>query len=538
MSAPAGQSDIGRLRLLAIMRIGWTPLWIIQLVVWAQQNLFLVRNMPDAAWAPVAFGYLFFGPPGPLYTSLLWVVAFAATIALALGWRTRLSSAVALASGLLLGPIALGWGKIGHGSQPMLLFLLVFIFTPWGAAWSLDARRARKSGKTLPVVGDGAYQVTMLLMGLLYFSSALLKVYHGFFLQPGNLAGFAARQNIRLADWYGTPTPGWSRALGDWVAGHSAIADLMGWGALILEATIIIGVLGPRFRVLASGMTLVLLGGIGIVAPLRFYSQAHFALLVGLAAFVILVRHRVAWLGRWFPAPPSPSLSAESLQPQRGRIDWSTMGLVTSIGIALLAASWLIRGDAWLPIEAWSRPLVPWFYAVFSSETMLIILLLGAAACIWAALGILRLALTRLRRPMGDDRRRVLLYDADCGFCQSWVAWAQARQPEGVEFKACQFAGDLRTTAGITMDHCVDAAYLVTLDKQGVVAGLERGAGAINGVMARLQRPAGWWWRLLSGFYLIDGVRQVEEFGYGWVARNRHRLGDQSCPVPEEPVVR
>lgn len=533
--APQGSHapDVGRLRLLAVLRMLWAPAWILQLVIWAQLNISLVRLMPDEAWVGPAAGPLLFGPPSPLFVSLLWVVSLVSTVTLALGLFTRLSGATALAAGALLGTAVLGWGKIGHSSQPILLFLVVFVFTPWGAAWSLDAKRARRRGKPLPAVDDGAYKVTMLLMGLLYLASAFLKAWHGYFLESGNLAGFARRQNIRLADWYGTPTPEWSRHLGDFVANHATFADWLAWGAILLEATILVGALGARFRVLASGMSMMLLGGIAVVAPLRFYGQAHFALLIGGATLVLLLRHRVAWLGRLFPAPAAWPPSADDFDRPVRRFDWSTTGLIALVGVVLLVAAQVIRSEAWIPVDEWTEGGLVFAYGMASSEVFLGFLLAGIAMSAWAAWDIARRVALRLRRPRPDGTRRVLLYDADCGFCQTWVAWAQAREPEGVEFQACQFAEDLTPRVAITMDRCVEAAYLVTLDAAGQPIALHRGAGAINAAMGRFQKGPGFWWRGLAGAYQLDGVREAQDIGYAWVARNRHRLGDQSCPVPD-----
>lgn len=44
-----------------------------------------------------------------------------------------------------------------------------------------------------------------------------------------------------------------------------------------------------------------------------------------------------------------------------------------------------------------------------------------------------------------------------------------------------------------------------------------------------------WWLRPLTRLYYLPGLRQLEEWIYRWVARNRHRLpgGSATCTLPD-----
>jgi predicted DCC family thiol-disulfide oxidoreductase YuxK len=126
----------------------------------------------------------------------------------------------------------------------------------------------------------------------------------------------------------------------------------------------------------------------------------------------------------------------------------------------------------------------------------------------------------------------ILLYDADCGFCQRWCQWAIRHGAEpAVRFEPCQPSVDLRQRAGISETDCGHAAFLVEVADDGRVIRTRRAAGAINGVMAKLPGVRNLLFRVASVFYQVPGLRQLEELGYRWVARNRHRFGSSSCRI-------
>jgi predicted DCC family thiol-disulfide oxidoreductase YuxK len=129
---------------------------------------------------------------------------------------------------------------------------------------------------------------------------------------------------------------------------------------------------------------------------------------------------------------------------------------------------------------------------------------------------------------------RVLLFDADCGFCQRWCDWARRRGAErAIRFEPCQPAVELRQRAGISEVDCGHAAFLVECGPSGDVLRTHRAAGAINGVLARLPGARNLIWRWLSALYRVPGLNLLEEWGYRVIARNRHRLAGGSCRIDQ-----
>ena len=135
--------------------------------------------------------------------------------------------------------------------------------------------------------------------------------------------------------------------------------------------------------------------------------------------------------------------------------------------------------------------------------------------------------------PAGESvRMRILLYDADCGFCRRWCDWARRRGADSVvTFQSCVEERSLRALAGILEDDCAHAAFLVEVESGRVMAS-HRAAAAINAILSGLPGPRNVFWRILGRLYRVPGLKQIEDWGYDVIARNRHRLGGTSCNRP------
>lgn len=83
----------------------------------------------------------------------------------------------------------------------------------------------------------------------------------------------------------------------------------------------------------------------------------------------------------------------------------------------------------------------------------------------------------------------------------------------------------LLARVGLTEQQCTEAAWFV--DAEGR---LHRGAAAMNAALEAL----GGGYRLAAFAYRVPGLRQFEDLGYAWIARNRHRLpgASDACQVP------
>lgn len=135
--------------------------------------------------------------------------------------------------------------------------------------------------------------------------------------------------------------------------------------------------------------------------------------------------------------------------------------------------------------------------------------------------------------PVEPVRTRILLYDTDCSFCQRWCDWAKRRGANSVvTFLSCADENSLRTLAGILEEDCAHAAFLVEVESDRVVAS-HRAAAAINAILSRLPGPRNVIWRFLGRLYRLPGFKQLEDWGYGVIARNRHRIGKTSCKRPQ-----
>jgi predicted DCC family thiol-disulfide oxidoreductase YuxK len=83
---------------------------------------------------------------------------------------------------------------------------------------------------------------------------------------------------------------------------------------------------------------------------------------------------------------------------------------------------------------------------------------------------------------------------------------------------------NLLERVGLTAEQCSEAAWFI--DRSGRQY---RGAAAINAALDAL----GGIFRLVSFAYRLPGLRQIEDAGYAWVARNRYRLSGNTgaCQV-------
>lgn len=77
---------------------------------------------------------------------------------------------------------------------------------------------------------------------------------------------------------------------------------------------------------------------------------------------------------------------------------------------------------------------------------------------------------------------------------------------------------------GLTAEDGMSQAWFVGTDGQ-----LTGGAAAINQALRFV-----WWAKPATYFYRLPGIRQLEDWVYGWIAQNRHRMpgSTASCAVP------
>lgn len=118
----------------------------------------------------------------------------------------------------------------------------------------------------------------------------------------------------------------------------------------------------------------------------------------------------------------------------------------------------------------------------------------------------------------------VLIYDADCAFCQTCVELGRRLLTDFPDAVGLQYA-DLGRYA-LSRDLAERSIYLV---KPGRV--LTHGAGAIAAI---LLGQRGFWWRVAGGLMTVPPVNWFAALGYRLVSRYRHRLpgSNAACRAP------
>lgn len=128
-------------------------------------------------------------------------------------------------------------------------------------------------------------------------------------------------------------------------------------------------------------------------------------------------------------------------------------------------------------------------------------------------------------------RAHLLLYDGDCGLCQRVTLFVLARDRRDA-FRFAPLQGpagrawvtrfgedpDDLSTFRVVADYATDRPRLLSRGRAGLFV-LDQLGGA---------------WRLANALRVLP--TRVLDWGYGLVARNRHRLAPHACPVPPPGV--
>lgn len=109
---------------------------------------------------------------------------------------------------------------------------------------------------------------------------------------------------------------------------------------------------------------------------------------------------------------------------------------------------------------------------------------------------------------------RLLLYDADCGFCTRCAQWLE-RTAASREYLILPWQTADLSALGLTPQQCGEAAWFISADGTR-----HRGSAAIAQALLH-GSPR---WRLLGRALTLPVIGWFARIGYGWVARNRHRL--------------
>jgi uncharacterized membrane protein YphA (DoxX/SURF4 family) len=156
------------------------------LVLYRAPALDWMGSLPDAFFRPPAGPlHLIGGIPTSGVITAVSVALSIATIALLIGYHTRLASCV---TGLLLFAVdglAHSFGHIHHSGTYLAAVVVIMAASNWGGAFSVDALRRGKSAEPAPDAWPVA--LAALLLGFLMLTSALPKIATGW-LDPSTLA--------------------------------------------------------------------------------------------------------------------------------------------------------------------------------------------------------------------------------------------------------------------------------------------------------------------------------------------------------------
>jgi predicted DCC family thiol-disulfide oxidoreductase YuxK len=121
--------------------------------------------------------------------------------------------------------------------------------------------------------------------------------------------------------------------------------------------------------------------------------------------------------------------------------------------------------------------------------------------------------------PPIEDARPVLIYDGDCRFCTEQVSRLERWVNGAVRMRSFHDPGVIRSYPGLTRAGCEQALQLVEPDGR-ILSGAEAIAATLR--LRGLLAPIGW-------LYYLPVLRQVADWGYRLVARNRFGSTDDVC---------
>jgi hypothetical protein len=220
---------------------------------------------------------------------VVFVVFVVATLALIVGYRTRIASVVVF---VVLSSLLQRNPYLETGGETLLRLLGFFLmFAPAGESLSLDRlRRVRDRFWEFPKRAPWAQRLIQVQMSLMYLFTVFIKV-SGRTWGAGTAVGYA----LRVAHYTRVPVPG---ALID----SLVIVNLLTWSTLLIELSLAILVWNRRLRpwVLAAGIALHL--AIELTIKVGFFSWAVFVTYIAfvpegtMAAWIL--RARAAVLSR------------------------------------------------------------------------------------------------------------------------------------------------------------------------------------------------------------------------------------------------
>ena len=482
---------------------------------------------PQSFYAPASLAHWIARPDAAALGGLA-LLAVTSTICLGLGLFTRWAGPLAWVSSTLLLSLSYSFGRMNHNTHSLPLFLLIFMFSDWGAFFSLDSLFRGK--KPLKVHQDWhPHYILWIFLATLsvpYFCSGLFKMLKGHFWQPGYINSIIVSKQILWADF--APIPAFCLWLKQWFLQWPLLGIALAWLTLLVEVGFALCLSSAGARVVILAVVVAFHAGITLTTKILFFEHMMLMSLIFLLSLYLYLRRHL------------PSL--DTTEPlMKAAPTWRV-----PLGVLLLAlpgVPWLaafLQGNGWLSAPQWVS-IARLLHAPFPMNSNYFdthfdlwmaggVLVLASLVLAVFALNMLGQWLVLMKGPR-PAKQPVFIYDGDCGFCQQSV---QVLQSWGVmaTFQSNYDSDTLMAEAGLTLpDSQRYALWLEQHPKTGHWH-VERGAGAVN---AALSRCPGLWpgipLRLLSSLYPLAGIRQVQDVVYRWVANNRYWLSRGSCQL-------
>jgi hypothetical protein len=271
---PIDTAPMAALRIACgLLTFGWT------LSLLPDAQTFLAADGLTAQASPGSTGWWTL-PLGSVYGALALLLA--ASVALVLGWCTRLASVVVAV--LLILVQRRDVYVLNSGDLLLRELALYLILMPAGEVWSLDARRRGRSSLRAP----WGLRLLQLQISALYLFSVTAKL-HGTSWQNGTAVGKA----LQLDDLQRLVVP-------QSLAASVTVSAVLTYGTLVAEAFLILGLWFPRTRwyAIAGGIAIHL--GIEATLLIGWFSltiiSCYLAFVPGPVLRAVVARVR--------PAPP------------------------------------------------------------------------------------------------------------------------------------------------------------------------------------------------------------------------------------------
>lgn len=271
---------------MTLVRVAWGAvmvLWSLSLLpdvdpLLTRGALGYDRDLADGSWSLLR---LVSWDGAPLAFSL---VLLAASVATMVGYRTRLSSAVAVLC--LISLLRENSTVFNSGDLALRLIGISVALAPCGLLLSVDGlRNRRRDAGPAPHRAPWAMRLLQLHLGVGYLLSAWGKV-RGSTWRDGTAVGEA----LRIEDLQRFVAP-------EWLFDQDAVIALLTWGSLAFEATFVLLVWNRRLRPWVLGAGVLFHLGIDVFLDVGYFSLAMW---ISYLAFVPPeVADRI--VGRWDP---------------------------------------------------------------------------------------------------------------------------------------------------------------------------------------------------------------------------------------------